>query len=141
MKVLKGVSILQTLNDSELERLTDAIRVKNVAKGEVVIREKDHGGTMYIIESGEFKITQFDDETSEDVEVGLLDEGKYFGEIALLKNEVRQATVTCTEDAVLLEIERKVFKRLLGGVEDLLKRNADLYDEITKQAMDKAHHK
>ena len=96
---------------------------------------------MYIIESGQFKCTQFDDETSEDVEVAILDEGKYFGEIALLKNEVRRATVTCTDDAVLLEIERKVFKRLLGGVEDLLKRNADLYDEITKQAMDKAHHK
>lgn len=141
LKILKGVSILQTLNESELERLTDAINIKNVSKGEVVIREKDEGGTMYIIESGEFKCTQYDDETGEDVEVAVLDDGKYFGEIALLKNEKRKATVTCTTDAVLLEIERKVFKRLLGGVEDLLKRNADLYDEITRQAMDKAHKK
>ena len=50
--------------------------------------------------------------------------GMYFGEIALLKNDTRQASIIATSDKVeCLSIERETFNRILGPLSDLLKRN------------------
>ena len=44
-------------------------------------------------------------------------EGDYFGEIALIKNMPRQASVKCLTDSLVLSIDRKAFKRVLGPIE------------------------
>lgn len=50
-------------------------------------------------------------------------EGDYFGEIALIRNVLRQASVKTLTSSRLFYIERSTFKRLLGPLESLLKRN------------------
>lgn len=50
--------------------------------------------------------------------------GDYFGELALLKDQPRAATVTAVSEVVLAVLNRASFKRLLGPVEDLMRRNA-----------------
>jgi len=47
-------------------------------------------------------------------------EGSFFGELALLKNEPRAATVEATTKCQLLSLERAAFNRLLGGVGSML---------------------
>lgn len=56
--------------------------------------------------------------------------GQYFGERALLTNEVRAANIIATEDARCLCLERVVFDRLLGNLDELLKRNMDAYNKF-----------
>lgn len=55
--------------------------------------------------------------------------GDYFGERALLMNEPRKANVTAKTDCVLVSMNRHSVKRLLGPLEELLKRNFDLYEK------------
>ena len=57
-------------------------------------------------------------------------EGEYFGERALLKNEPRAANVIAVTDCQLVSMDRHSFKRLMGNLEDLLKRNMELYENF-----------
>jgi len=50
-------------------------------------------------------------------------EGDYFGEIALVRNTPRQASVKCLTAVRVVCIDRDSFKRMLGSIEDILKRN------------------
>ncbi len=54
-------------------------------------------------------------------------EQMYFGELALLKNIPRQASIIAKTDIKVAFIDRNAFKRLLGPLEDILKRNAEKY--------------
>jgi cAMP-dependent protein kinase regulator len=53
--------------------------------------------------------------------------GDYFGELALLKNEPRAANVIAKTKLKVVSLERNSFKRLLGPLDQILKRNMDSY--------------
>ena len=57
--------------------------------------------------------------------------GNYFGERALLTNETRAASIKVTSDkCIVLTLQRDTFNRLLGNLEDILKRNMAQYDAV-----------
>ena len=51
--------------------------------------------------------------------------GAYFGEKALLTSETRAANVIATSDVMCLSLEIETFKRLLGNLDDIFKKNMD----------------
>jgi cAMP-dependent protein kinase regulator len=60
-------------------------------------------------------------------------DGDYFGERALLTNENRAANVVVTSnECVVLSLERETFIRLLGSLQDILKRNMEDYCKFVK---------
>jgi len=61
------------------------------------------------------------------VEVNRLHKGSYFGELALLTDKPRAATVTAVGDVECVCLDTKAFIRLLGPVTEILKRNAETY--------------
>jgi len=54
--------------------------------------------------------------------------GDYFGERALLKNEPRAANVIAKSDCLVVSVDRHSFKRLMGPLDDILRRNMEIYD-------------
>lgn len=60
--------------------------------------------------------------------------GNYFGERALLMNELRAANIVVTSDAcTVLSIDRDSFVRLLGSLDDIMKRNMEEYTQINSR--------
>jgi cAMP-dependent protein kinase regulator len=56
--------------------------------------------------------------------------GDYFGERALIKNEPRAANVIAKNHCTVVLLDRHSFKRLLGPLEDILKRNLEVYEKF-----------
>ena len=60
-------------------------------------------------------------------------QGDFFGERALLKSEPRAANVVATSDCIMVSMDRHSVKRLLGPLEELLKRNFEIYEKFTSK--------
>ena len=58
-------------------------------------------------------------------------EGSYFGELALIRDEPRAASVKAITDCKFLSLDRDSFKRLLGPLLNLLKKNSELYQKFS----------
>ncbi|MCQ2818263.1 MAG: cyclic nucleotide-binding domain-containing protein [archaeon] len=122
---LKKVDLLSTVDTYELGQIADALKSKKVAAGENIITQGEEGNEFYILEEGKAFATKTIDGKEEKV----LDyePGSYFGELALLNNAPRAATVKAESECKLLVLERMAFKRLLGPLETLLQRNTEKY--------------
>jgi len=109
LELLRGVPLLALLPETTLERLARALVPVTASAGEVVIREGDHGDRFYVIESGEVEVTK------DGRHVASLGPGDFVGEIALLRDVPRTATVTATADAVLQSLDREHFIPAVTG--------------------------
>ena len=116
------------MTQSERETVIDKMVEETYEAGDVVITQGEVGSKFFIVTEGELVVTQTPEGESAEKEVGQLKEGSYFGEIALLTNQERLATVKAVSKVQTVTIERKVFSRVMGPLRDLLKRNMSLYN-------------
>mmetsp|Transcript_5967 Transcript_5967/g.9527 ORF Transcript_5967/g.9527 Transcript_5967/m.9527 type:complete len:109 (-) Transcript_5967:63-389(-) len=107
--------------------MCDALQSHTIAKGEVIIKQGDSGDMFYILEEGEAVCEKVYLAGTPAQEVLRYTAGGYFGELALLTNEPRAATVTAASECRLLTLSRRTFKGLLGPLEDILRRRAAEY--------------
>lgn len=130
---LSSVPILSTLTETERLTVADALRVEEFEDGDVIIRQNDPGNTFYIVNDGSVVCTQQASPVSPPVELCKLGAGQYFGEIALLTDRPRQATVTASGSTVCLSLDRRTFRRVMGPLQDVLKRNISTYNTFMAQ--------
>jgi MFS family permease len=101
---LRRVALLAPLPEPMLERLAASLAEVRVPAGETVLRSGEPGDRFYVIEAGEVEI-----------ERRRFGPGESFGEIALLRDVPRTATVTARTDVVLQAIERDAFIAAVTG--------------------------
>lgn len=127
---LKSVPILKVLSPYELSKLSDALHSKTFESGQVVIKEGDVGDEFYLVESGTATISK----QTQGV-VNQISKGDYFGEVALLNDLPRQATVTATSKLKVATLGRSGFQRLLGHAVDILKRQDPTHVDQAAQSV------
>ncbi|OMJ93287.1 hypothetical protein SteCoe_3748 [Stentor coeruleus] len=125
---LASVSLLKEIDNYEKSQMADALQTINYAPGEHVIREGEWGDVFYMVEEGEAIATKTLNPGLPAVEVYQYGPGGYFGELALLKGAPRAANVIAKTPLKCAMMDRRAFKRLLGPLEDILKRNARDYE-------------
>ena len=86
---------------------------------------------FYFIAEGEARATKTLKPGEAPVEVMKYKMGDYFGERALLKNEPRAANIVAKNELTVVSLDRKCFSRLLGPLEDILKRKMDVYEKYS----------
>lgn len=130
---LKQVEILKEIDPYELSQICDALKSIKVKKDDFIIKQNDDGDDFYILEEGEAYVTKKVSSNKDPEYVMDYKKGDYFGELALIKNEPRAASVIAKTDCTLISLERKAFKRLLGPIEEILKRNSSSYKKFINQ--------
>ena len=104
--LLQKVSIFKSFNQNELEQLSSLFKQVAFAKGETVCREGEAGDCFYIIESGELEVLTG---VKDAIVIDRMGTGEFFGEIALLEEGQRSATIQCLRNARLLQLSRDDF--------------------------------
>merc|ERR1712168_1300578 len=126
---LSKVSILENLDKWERLTVADSLEAVSFEDEEVVVKQGEAGNDFFIIVEGTAIVTQFrNDESDEPVEVGRLGPSDYFGEIALLLDRPRAATVTGRGPLKCVKLDRDRFERVLGPCSEILKRNIQQYN-------------
>ncbi len=129
---LRKIFLFRDLSEDEIEEVLNITQTRNFPAEAVIIEEGEMGDSMFILLSGEVAITKrlilglAEDIPKERVMNRLkAEDGVYFeemtlfGEMTLLENEPRSATVTAGSECVLLELHQKDFL-------DLIQRRTDL---------------
>jgi F420-non-reducing hydrogenase small subunit len=93
-------------------------------RGDVVFRQGDPGDSMYIIQSGAVEVCQR--KNGREAVIAILEKGDFFGEMALLQNEFRSATITAISRTRLIPLNKDLFV-------DRLKRDPDVSMHLLKK--------
>lgn len=116
---LEEVPLLQSLTTYERSKIADALEGQRYKAGDVIIREGDPGQEFFLLESGEAEVYKNDAGPNP---VNQYKKGDYFGELALLDNKPRAASVVAKSDVKVAVVGKDGFQRLLGPVEGIMRR-------------------
>ncbi|VEV59156.1 CAMP-dependent protein kinase regulatory subunit, putative [Plasmodium vinckei vinckei] len=125
--ILKQVTVLKDMDPYERSKVADCLKSKTFNTGDIIIYEGEHGDTFYILIDGKATALK-----SGQV-IKTYTKGDYFGELALLRNQPRAATIKAESTCQVVYLERKGFKRLLGPIEKILIRNVENYKQVLKE--------
>jgi len=111
--LLRNVPLFAGLDDEHLRALGRTIERRSFARNATIIRAEDPTDSLYIVISGRLKVLMSDTHGRE-VILSILGPGEFFGEMGLLDDSPRSATVMTLEACELLCISKSEFKRSLS---------------------------
>ena len=123
-ETVKNSFIFKTLDDEELKEVINIIEEKSFQKDDAIMKEGEQGDTMYMVAEGEVGVSKsltmkFGDDDFRETEKVLTgfraEDNVVFGEMALIGQDKRSASIMARTDCILLEIKRDDFIRLVEG--------------------------
>jgi cAMP-dependent protein kinase regulator len=116
---LSEVPLLQTLTLYERSKIADALETVKYPAGEKIIEEGEVGEDFFILEDGVAEVYRNDTQGC----VKTYHKGDYFGELALLNDAPRAASVIAKTNSKVARLGKDGFARLLGSLEGIMRRN------------------
>jgi MFS family permease len=127
LDLIRSVPLFDPLPPTSLEKLARAAVWERAPAGTDVVREGDYGDTFYVVADGSLVVSSAGQRLQD------LEPGDFFGEIALLRDVERTATVEAVTDATLLAVHRLDFlSAILGTLE-----SATTADDIVSSRLDR----
>lgn len=118
------------LDDKEKKIVADAMDEQKFHKNEVVIKEGDEGDSLYVVATGTLSCTKIFKGNTEPTFLKRYEPGEAFGELALLYNAPRAATIFSDDDSTLYGLDRQTFNHI---VKDAAIRKKDKYEAFLKK--------
>ncbi len=108
---LEKTILFKNLSEQELAKVDRVAGALKLGAEQVVFEEGAPGDSLYIIRSGSVRVTKV--ENGDEKVLAILRQGDHFGEIALVDNQPRSATIVANEDAELIRLKESDFRKLL----------------------------
>jgi len=118
-RALEQNQFFRNLKNDQLTKIIDCMEKKKLTANVEIIKEGTDGTYLYVIETGQVTIN-----TAKDGDVATINEGKIFGELALLYNCRRTASVRTKTDCTVYQLDRRYFQNIVqrtGAQRDLAK--------------------
>jgi len=112
IELLKKVALFSSLHDVDLSQIARHSIERSFSDNEMLATQGEMGDELYIIVSGEVSVRS-GQERGEEIEVARRGVGDYVGELALLQEEARMASLVAVGDVLALTIDRAIFQRIL----------------------------
>lgn len=112
ISTLKQIPLFHGLSDDELSYVEASAAARTFAKGAIIITEGEAGSSMFLLMQGRVKVYVSDSNGKEYV-LAVLGPGEYVGELALLDDEPRTASVETEEQSTFLVIQKEDFLTLM----------------------------
>ena len=109
LELLRGIAIFSPLSPPVLEQLAARLTPVQAPAGEEIVRQGEHGDRFYVVDTGEIEVVLDGHEPRRE------GPGSYFGEIALLRDVPRTATVRAATDVNLFALDRDEFLPAVTG--------------------------
>ncbi len=129
---LRSVPLFSRVDEADLDNVAELLIERRYPKNSIIVEEGLTGDYMYVIRSGRVKVTKASDDGREKI-MDFLESGAFFGEMALLDNAPRSASVRTLEPSVLAALSRRDFIGLLRNSPDLA---LTLIQELTRRLRD-----
>ena len=117
-RALAATPLFAGMPSDALQALVENLQLVSLERGEPLFREGDPSDALYVIVEGEVSVQN---EGPPRVEMSRLGPGAFIGEVALMTDQPRSATVVCLQDAELLRIDRHTLSRVLANHGDVLR--------------------
>ena len=111
--LLRNVPLFSVLPEGQLGLLTGLVTRKSYLRGTTIISAGDLTDSLFVIISGRLKVMMSDDEGRE-VILAILGSNEFFGEMGLLDDSPRSASVVALEACELLTLSKRDFKKCLS---------------------------
>jgi len=108
--MLRRMKILAGLPEQDLEKFAQFMDIQRVPQWSTIVKEGDHGDTMYMILDGELRVRTMVGE--KETVLTTLTAGEFFGDISLFDHGPRSADVIANTDATVLKITSTAFEKL-----------------------------
>lgn len=115
---LAKVPLFASLKPDQLSELASKLTIREFRRGETIFHKDDPGSALYIIKTGQVKITTSSPE-GEEMILDILTDGDFFGELSTLDGKERSATATAMEPTQTLTLHWRDLSGALGQNPDL----------------------
>lgn len=112
LSLLRQIPLFSDLEDDALSELAGSLKTQKFKKDTTVVSETDEGSMLYIINTGQVKISRLS-ETGKEVILAILGDGDFFGEMSLLDGLARSANVITLTEAEFFVLYRETFLKLI----------------------------
>lgn len=129
-KFLSSVDLLESMDPYERTKIADALKPMKFKKNDYIVKEGDYGDSFFFLEEGLAIAEKVTQQGKPPQQVYSYKSGGYFGELALLRDTPRAASIKAETDVSVVCLDRLSFKRLLGPLEEILKRNFARYEKF-----------
>ncbi len=135
-ETLSRIPIFAPLDDETLSLVAHSARLLVFDRGRTVFRQGDRGSSLYVVLDGKVRVVTYDHEGRE-LELAVIGENQFFGEMAFFSGKPRSATVQVLEESILCELSFQMMLEVVRRVPQVRSILQSYYDERLQDTLAK----
>ena len=110
---LEKIPLFSSTSEKERKQIAEKLTLVHFERDDIIIKEGDEGTCLFLIKNGRVRVVTTIEPENEEIVLSYLENGDYFGEMALITGEPRSATVIAESDIDLYQLNKSDFDALI----------------------------